>query len=119
MKDKCILDVTCISLDGSNGNRGGRPDIVFFYPRLPRPQKSTSKTSLKTTMIGGSTAEGKALPPHLQFQKKAQSDATQRLRNEMSEWLPDVRDKFGCDERNTWPLTIGMNEKGGMDDTEL
>ena len=66
-------------------------------------------------MIGGSTAEGKALPPHLQFQTKALSDMTQRLRNKMVEWLPNVGGKFGCDEENNWPVTIRMNKKGGID----
>ena len=37
----------------------------------------------------------------------------------MAEWFPDVRGKFGCDEENTWPVTIGMDEKGGMDDAEF
>ena len=29
------LDETCLSLDGSKGNRGGRPEVTFFDPRFP------------------------------------------------------------------------------------
>ena len=119
LKDICNLDETCISLDEINGNRGGRLAAVFFDPRLLHSQKTTSKTLMTTTMMGGRTDEGNALPPKIQFQTKAQSYETQRICNEMAEWLPDVRGKFGCDKENTWPVTIGMNEKGGMDDAEF
>ena len=61
------LDEMCLSLDGSNGARGGRPEVVFFDPRLPQTGKPTSKTGVTTTMITGSNAIGEALPPHFQF----------------------------------------------------
>ena len=101
MHDIINLDETCISLGGSNVNRGGRPATVFFGPRFSSPQKAMSKTSLTTTMIAGSTAAGEALPPHLQFQTKAQSGSHQKLRNDMAEWLPDIRGKFGCDDEKS------------------
>ena len=37
----------------------------------------------------------------------------------MAEWLPDIRGKFGCEDEKSWPVTIGMNEKGGMDEDEF
>ena len=27
--------------------------------------------------------------------------------------------KFGCDEKKKWPVTFGMNSKGGMDEVEF
>ncbi len=78
------FDETCLSLDGSNGNRGGRPEVVFYNPLLSLTGKATSKSALTLTMITGSSASGEALPPHFQFQTAAQSDDTQRARIEMA-----------------------------------
>ena len=113
------MDETCLSLDGSNGNRGGRPEVTFYNPNLPRTGRATSKSGKTTTMITGSTAAGEALPPHFQFQTAAQSDDTMRLRNEMIEWMPGVSGKFGHKEEVAFPCTFGMNTKGGMDNEEF
>ena len=75
------LDETCLSLDGSKGGRGGRPEVVFYSPNFPQLGRGTSKSSLTTTMIGGSTAAGEALPTHFQFQKSAQSTDTMKFTN--------------------------------------
>ena len=29
------IDETCLSLDGSQGNQGGRPEVSFYDPNLP------------------------------------------------------------------------------------
>ena len=113
------LDETCMSLDGSNGNRGGRPEVTFFDPRFPQLGKGTSKSSLTTTMIAGSTAAGEPLPPHFQFQTAAQSIETEKLRMQLVGFMKSVRGKYGTDEERIWPTTFGMNEKGGMDDDEF
>ena len=73
------FDETCLSLDGSNGNRGGRPEVVFYNPLLQLTGRATSKSALTLTMITGSSASGEALPPHFQFQTAAQLDDTQLL----------------------------------------
>ena len=65
------IDKTCLLLDGSSDTRGGRNEVVFFDPRFPQLGKGTSKRLLTSTMITGSTAAGKATPPHFQFPKKA------------------------------------------------
>ena len=67
MKRILNLDETCMSLDGGNGNRGGRPN------RFPQLGKATSKSALTTTMIGGSNAAGEPIPPHFHFQTSAQT----------------------------------------------
>ena len=61
------IDETCLSLDGSNGARGGRTEIFFFDPNGPRLGKPTGKTAKTTTMITGSNAAAEAIPPHFQF----------------------------------------------------
>lgn len=113
------FDETCLSLDGSNNNRGGRPEYIIYDPRLPRPGKATSKCSLTTTLITGSTAAGEAFPPHLQFQTKAQTKETMRLDYDVGEHAPQVLGKFGTNAVRGWPVSFGANEKGGMDDEEF
>jgi hypothetical protein len=67
------MDKTCISLDGNNGNQGGRPVVTFYDKRFPQLGKSTSKSALTTTMISGSSVSGEPIPPHFQFQTAAQT----------------------------------------------
>ena len=73
------INETCLSLDGSQGNQGGRPEVSFYDPNLPQVGTSTSKSAKTTTMITGSTAAGKAIPPHFQFQTAAQSEDNMRI----------------------------------------
>jgi len=113
------LDETCLSLDGSKGNRGGRPEVTFFHPMFPQLGKGSSKSSLTTTMIGGSTAAGEALPPHFQFQTTAQTGDNERLNNGMLHHVKPIIGKFGCEEEKSWPMTFAMNAQGGMDDAEF
>ena len=113
------MDETCLSLDGSKGTRGGRPEAIFYDPRLPRLGKATSKSGKATTMITGSTAAGEALLPHFQFQLAAQSEETMKLRVDMVQYMQGVRGKFGCKDIKEWDCTFGMNTKGGMDDEEF
>jgi hypothetical protein len=61
------FDETCLSVDGSEGRRGGRPEITLHDPRLPYTGKRTNKDSLTATLVMGSNAAGEALPPHLQY----------------------------------------------------
>ncbi len=70
-------------------------------------------------MITGSTAAGKALPPHFQFQTAAQTAETERIRFECAGFMMPVRGTFGGDEERSWPITYGLNEKGGMDQDEF
>ncbi len=82
------FDETCLSHDGSNGARGGCPEVFIYNPRLPFPGKRTSKCTSTTTMITGSTAAGEALPPHFQFQTSAKSDETQHIRIDVAGLYP-------------------------------
>ena len=101
------FDKTCLSLDGSNNNRGGRPECIIYDPRLPQVGKATSKSALTTTMITGSTAAGEAFPPHLQFQSKAQSVDTMCLDYDVGEHVPLVVGKFGTNAKRRGQCRLG------------
>ena len=113
------FDETCLSLDGSSINRGGRPAAYYHDPRLPQVGISTSKTSQTTTMITGSNAWGEALPPHFQFMTSAQTDEGQQIRNECVRYMRRTIGTFGLGEEKSLPVSLGMNEKGGMDEEEF
>ncbi len=113
------VDETCLVMDGSSTQRGGRPAVVFTSDSLPDLGKATLKSSTTSTLITGSTAEGEAIPPHLQFASAAKSDERQRIRTEVDRYTVKVKGKFGCPEERLWPCTIAMNEKGGMDESEF
>ena len=70
-------------------------------------------------MIMDSMADGKAIPPHFQFSTSLKSKETQLVNVNSVAFFPRVKGKFGTSEINKWPATIGMNEKGGMDDVEF
>eukprot|EP00984_Skeletonema_dohrnii_P018305 scaffold8528_cov85-Skeletonema_dohrnii-CCMP3373.AAC.1 len=113
------VDETCLVMDGSKTQRGGRPAVVFTSNSLPDLGKATIKSSTATTMITGSTAAGEAIPPHFQFPTAAKSDERERIRSEVDRFTVKVKGKFGCAEEKEWPCTIAMNEKGGMDEKEF
>ena len=113
------IDETCLVLDGSKCNRGGRPEITFYSPNLPNLGRATCKTSMATTMITGSTAAGEPMPPHFQFLTMAQSEDTQRVNIRMSAFFPKIKGTFGTNCEKEWPVTLGMNLKGGMDEREF
>jgi len=113
------FDETCLSADGSEGRRGGRPEIVLHDPRFPMVGRTTNKDSLTATMITGSNATGEALPPHFQFQTKATVEERERLRSDVFAFSLRTIGKFGTEHERGWDCTFGMNTKGGMDDSEF
>jgi len=109
------MDETCISLDGSNGNRGGHPTVTFYYKRFPQLGKATSKSALTTTMISGSNAAGEPIAPHFQFQTSAQSDEQAKaIRIECMRYMLIVRATFGHDNEQSFSVSVGLNHKGGI-----
>jgi hypothetical protein len=111
MKARIInMDETCLSLDVSNSNRGGRPTVTYYDVCFPQLGKATSKSALSTTMMTGSSAAGEAIPPH--FQGEA-------IRIEMIRYLLDVKGIFGWETEQEFPISIGLNSKGGMDDDDF
>ena len=120
-KLECILNVdeTCLVLDVSKCKRGGRPEVIFYSPYLPNLGKATIKNSATTTMIVGSTATGEPIPPHFQFQTRAQSVETQSVNINLVSFLPNIKGTFGLEEAKEWPVTFGFNAKGGMDNEQF
>ena len=41
------------------------------------------------------------------------------MRLELVAYMPHVRVNFGAPEEQAWPITVGMNARGGMDDVEF
>ena len=72
---KCIInfDETALSLDGPEGQCGGRPAGEFYDPNLPAAYKRTSKSSVTIVMITGSSAAGDPLDPNFQFPTKSKN----------------------------------------------
>jgi len=113
------LDETCLSLDGNNGNRGGRPTAAHFDVRFPQLGKATSKSALTTMMISRSSAACEPLPPHFQFQTSAQTAEAEAIRIETVRYMLDVRGSFGHESEQSFPVSLGLNNKEGMDDEEF
>ena len=86
---------------------------------LPLVGKPTSKTLQMTTMINGSNAFGEALPLHFQFMSSVQSDGTRQIHTDSILFMRNVVGKFGLEEEVLMPVSLGVNEKGGMDDSEF
>ncbi len=113
------IDETCVSLDGSDNVRGGRPEVILYNPRIHQVGKAISKCSLTSTMITGSNAAGEAIMPHFQYQSKAKSEDMMRLQYDVAEHMPLLVGQFRLGKEQSWPVTFGQNEKGGMDKVEF
>ena len=113
------VNESCISPNGGNRYRGGRPEAVFYCPSLPQTGRATGNSRLTTTLITGSTAAGEEIPPHFQFLTKTQTVETDKLRVELVVYMPYVRGKCGTTKEQAWPIINGMNAKGVMDDVEF
>jgi hypothetical protein len=68
---------------------------------------------------GVSNAAGEPIPPHFQFQTAAQTDEAESIRIECMRYMLDVVGTFGHEEEQQFPISFGMNNKGGMDDAEF
>ena len=55
---------SCLSLDGSDGTKGGRPVVSFYDPTLPNLGRVASKSSTTATVICGSSAFDLSLERH-------------------------------------------------------
>jgi hypothetical protein len=113
------IDETCLVMDGSKCNHGGCPEVMSYSQTLPNLEKSAIKSSVSTTMITGSMAAGEAIPLHFQFSTTSKSKETQCVNVNSIAFFPKVTGKFGTNDSKEWPVTIGMNKKGGMDDGEF
>jgi hypothetical protein len=113
------VDETEVLLDGSRTNAGGRPAFSFHGPHFPLTQRPAAKSSLSCTGIFGSNAAGECVPIHWQLPTAATTKDHEKLRFDFLHHVSSTRDRFGCKEEKVWPCTIGLNEKGSMNDEEF
>jgi hypothetical protein len=78
-----------------------------------------AKTAYSSTMITGSNAYGKALPPHFQFMTSAQTDKGKMIRIDCVCYMKKVWGEFGMGVSERYGVAFGMNKKGGMDMEEF
>ena len=76
-------------------------------------------TGEDTTTTSGSLAAGESIPPHFQFQTSATSAEGEAIRIEMVRFLLPVEGIFGWGTKPEFPISFGLNSKGGMDDDEF
>jgi len=119
-KERIInVEETDGTLDDTRGQTGGRPPIVFTSPDVPAGSTSVNKCGYKTTLICGSTAAGEPIPPHFQFKTNAKTKEGQRISVDWFRLCLRIRGKFGHDTHKNFPVTFGMNKKGGINSVEL
>lgn len=70
-------------------------------------------------MIMGSNAIDEVIPPHFQFMTAAQSEEKERIRMEVAAYFNTVHYKFGMIRGQNLGVSLGLNEKGGMDSEEF
>ena len=70
-------------------------------------------------MITGSNAYGEALPPHFQFMSSAQTEEGKMITIECICYMKKFWGEFGMGVSASFGVTIGLNEKGGMDMKEF
>lgn len=87
--------------------------IVFYDPNLPEVGKGTGKMAKVTRIITGSSAAGKALPPHLQFMTAVTAEEREHISHDLVAWLPKTKGTFGLDKTKFWPCNVGLSERGG------
>jgi hypothetical protein len=61
---------------------------------------------------------GEPIPPHFQFQTAAQTAKAESIQIESIHYMLDVRGIFGHVAEQLFPILLGLNNKGGMDEEE-
>jgi hypothetical protein len=109
------IDETNLSLDGSDGGRGGRPACTITMKHCNRPGTAQNKTSLSSSLICGSNAAGKAMPLHIMFSSDAKEADNYAVNAAWIVSLPRFKGTFGHQEEKVFPASVTTNEKGGSD----
>ena len=109
------IDETNLSLDGSDGGRGGRPSYSISIKGCQRPGTGQNKSGLSSSLMCGSNAAGEPMPLHIMFSSSASHEENYSVNPAWLVGLPRVAAKFGHDEVQCFPPTVTTNEKGGTD----
>jgi len=113
------MDETDGSLDNTNGKRGGRKPMVFYALDIGGGGNSSKRLIAQLLTICGSNAEGEALPVHFQLKTSAKSQDRERFNDEFVVHAQDVNVQFGHKEVRSFPCSLGLNDKAGMNAEEL
>jgi hypothetical protein len=89
------FDETDGSIDGTTGQRGGRPSNTFQSPLISGGTTAVNKSGYSATMIFGSNAAGEPLPLHFQLKTLAKQAENQRMAITWFEKTQSVMVKFG------------------------
>ncbi len=118
---RCILNIneTELVLDGSKTRVGGRPEVSIYGLGLPMAKRPVTKLAHKCTGIFWSSAVGECAPIHFQLVNQATTEDGRKLQFEFFKHIRYTCGKFGRAEAKNFPCTVGMNEKGGMNDVEF
>lgn len=109
------IDETNLSLDGSDGGRGGRPSCTITIKHCSRPGTAQNKTSVSSSLMCGSNAAGEAMPLHIMFSSDASNEENYAVNAAWILALPRVTGIFGHDKEKSFPASVTTNEKGGTD----
>jgi len=67
----------------------------------------------------GHNSWAKMIPPHFQFQTPASSAEGEAICIEMICYFTPVKGIFGWETEQEYPISFGLNSKGGMDDDDI
>lgn len=109
------LDESNLSLDGSDGLRGGRPASSIIARGVNRIGTAQNKSSVSSTIICGSNAFGEAMPIHIVYSSDATDETRFSVNTDWLQGLPKVECTFGMEKSQTLGATVSVNEKGGSD----
>jgi hypothetical protein len=109
------IDETNLSLDGSDGGRGGRPACTITMKHWNRPGTAQNKTSLSSSLMCGSNTAGEAMPLHIMFSSDAKEAENYAVNAAWILSLPRVKGIFWHKEEKVFPASVTTNEKGGTD----
>ena len=115
----CNIDESCLSLDGTEANKGGRPPMILYNPRIGVPDTCANKSGYHCTLVQGVNLAGEAFPPHLQLPTDALDHSNVRLEGSFFANLHEVKGRYGHEKEKTFPCTVGHNKKGGMDNDQF
>jgi hypothetical protein len=68
------MDETKFSMDGSDGEMGGRPANYITIAGTTRSDAATNKANLSSIIMCGLNAKGEPLPIHAMFSSDAQEE---------------------------------------------
>jgi len=120
MKRRIInIDESNLCLDGSDGNRGGRPALSIIAEGLNRVGTAQNKSSVTSTIMCGSNAYGETLPLHIVFSSDASNEENFTVNTDWITGLPTVKCLFGMDKENELSASVSVNRKGGSDQRVL